>query len=92
MLPLVKYLDPRTGYDVNRLTASHFTQYDGTVFNTNAGIDFTSNNLRYEAHGNILTMNQKGFTIGTSTPIDRLTYSYQTSSNKIAQVNDGCWQ
>ena len=33
-------------------------------------------------------MNQKGFKIGGSTFIDQLTYTYQTNSNKLSQVND----
>jgi hypothetical protein len=48
-------------YDnVNRLTTANFTQYTGSNFNQTAGINYTANNLSYDANGNILGMNQYG--------------------------------
>ena len=76
-------------YDyVNRLTAANFTQYNGSGFDVSAGIDFTTNNLSYDANGNILSMSQKGFMLGGSNYIDQLAYAYQSNSNKLSQVTD----
>ncbi len=76
-------------YDnVNRLTAANFTQYNGSGFDLSAGIDFTTNDLSYDANGNILTMRQNGFMVGGSNPIDELKYTYQSNSNKLNQVYD----
>ncbi|WP_207622383.1 DUF6443 domain-containing protein [Niastella koreensis] len=75
-------------YDaVNRLTGAAFTQYDGG-FNTTAGVDFTVSNLTYDANGNILSMDQKGLKVGTSSEIDKLRYTYQDYSNKLKNVMD----
>ncbi len=54
-------------YDpVNRLTGANFNQYNGSNFDKSAKIDFSVNNLSYDANGNILTMTQEGFTVGGS--------------------------
>ncbi|HEY4061756.1 MAG TPA: DUF6443 domain-containing protein [Puia sp.] len=77
-------------YDnVNRLTGATFLQNpSGSTWNTTA-MDYSVSNLHYDANGNILSMNQNGFKIGApASLIDQLTYSYQTSSNKLIQVND----
>ena len=79
-------------YDaVNRLMAADFNQYTGTSFNKNAGLDFSASSLNYDANGNILSMNQMGLKTGatSSVPIDLLSYSYQSGSNKLQQVADG---
>ncbi|MEQ1676747.1 MAG: DUF6443 domain-containing protein, partial [Chitinophagaceae bacterium] len=77
-------------YDkVNRLQSADFTQYTGSQWSTSAGLDFTANNLGYDANGNILTMNQKGWKLGGSSLIDQLSYTYETGSNKLKQVLDG---
>ncbi|HLK28701.1 MAG TPA: DUF6443 domain-containing protein [Puia sp.] len=76
-------------YDnVNRLTAANFNQYNGSSFDKSAGIDFSVSNLSYDANSNILTMQQKGFTVGGSNFVDQLKYTYQTNSNKLSQVYD----
>jgi hypothetical protein len=49
---------------------------------------FSLSNLSYDADGNILTMNQKGFKVNASSLIDQLSYTYQTNSNKLAKVTD----
>ncbi len=74
--------------DVNRLTAANFLQNTTGSAWDNGYIDFTTGNLKYDANGNILTMNQKGFKVGGSVYIDQLAYTYQTNSNKLSQVND----
>jgi RHS repeat-associated protein len=79
-------------YDnVNRLTASNFTQYTGSSFNQTAGINYTANNLSYDANGNILSMTQYGLTSATATAsvaIDQLTYTPITGTNKLQSVSD----
>ena len=76
-------------YDnVNRLTAANFLQNTTSSSWDNGYIDFTTGNLKYDANGNILTMNQKGFKVGGSVFIDQLAYTYQTNSNKLIQVYD----
>ena len=75
-------------YDaVNRLTGADFNQYTGG-FNKDAGMDFSVSNLSYDANGNILFQNQKGWKVGGSNFIDQLNYSYQLNSNKLSQVTD----
>ena len=78
-------------YDtVNRLTAANFLQNpSGSTWNTTA-MDYSVGSLTYDANGNILSMNQKGFKVGAPGGlIDNLTYSYNTSSNQLLGVNDG---
>jgi RHS repeat-associated protein len=76
-------------YDnLNRLIAANYVQNTSGSTWDNGYIDFTVNNLTYDANGNILSMNQKGFKVGGSALIDQLTYTYQTNSNKLSQVND----
>ncbi len=76
-------------YDnLNRLTGADFNQYSSGAFNKTAGIDFSVSNLSYDANGNILAMNQKGWKLGGSALIDQLAYSYQSNSNKLLQVTD----
>jgi RHS repeat-associated protein len=74
--------------EVNRLTGANFTQYNGSGFDQSAGINFSVGNLNYDANGNILTMEQKGFLVGGSSFIDQLQYTYQTNSNQLIQVYD----
>lgn len=79
-------------YDnVNRLMTANFTQYTGTSFNQNAGINYTVNGLGYDANGNITQMTQYGLataTATTSVAIDQLTYTYITGTNKLQSVSD----
>ena len=76
-------------YDYNnRLKTAEFNQYTGSSFNKTAGVDFSVSNLTYDANGNILTMQQKGLKINSSTVIDHLSYSYSSNSNKLLQVTD----
>ena len=76
-------------YDnVNRLTAAAYLDNKNGSWNTTS-MDFSVSNLNYDANGNILSMHQNGFKIGAaSSPIDQLAYTYQTNSNKLAQVYD----
>jgi Domain of unknown function (DUF6443) len=77
------------GYDnVNRLTSADFHQNsNGSAWDNNY-LDFSVNNLTYDANGNILSMNQKGFKINGSALIDSLKYTYATNSNKLSRVDD----
>jgi RHS repeat-associated protein len=76
-------------YDaVNRLTGADFNQLNSNSFSKAAKIDFSVSGLTYDANGNILTMNQKGWKLGGSVTIDSLLYTYNTSSNKLLNVLD----
>jgi RHS repeat-associated protein len=76
-------------YDnVNRLTAAAFTQNSSSTNWDSATVNFSVSNLRYDAGGNILSMNQAGLKMTSSTLIDQLTYSYLSNSNKLSQVQD----
>ncbi|HEY8958629.1 DUF6443 domain-containing protein [Chitinophaga sp.] len=77
------------GYDkISRLASANFLERNGTTWGK-TNMDFTVNNLAYDANGNILTMNQMGKN-GTAAPslIDQLTYTYRSNSNKLAKVAD----
>ncbi|WP_157309901.1 DUF6443 domain-containing protein [Chitinophaga tropicalis] len=78
------------GYDkVNRLTVADFTQQNsGSSLWTNDKVDFSVNNLLYDANGNINSMTQKGMVGSSVATIDQLSYSYQTNSNKLLAVAD----
>ena len=72
-------------YQTNR---RHFNQNSSGSTWSNSLIDFTVSNLSYDANGNILTMNQKGFKVNASAVIDQLSYTYQANSNKLLKVTD----
>ncbi len=76
-------------YDAaNRLTDADFNQYTNSSFNKTAGVDFSVSNLTFDANGNILTMNQKGWKMTGSVTIDQLAYNYYNGSNKLLNVID----
>jgi len=78
-------------YDnVNRLTgATYLDNHSGTGWDHSA-MDYTVGGLTYDANGNIQSMIQNGFKIGSpGNPIDSLTYMYKPGSNKLMQVFDG---
>jgi RHS repeat-associated protein len=79
------------GYDydaVNRLLKADFTQYTSSSWSTAAGFDFSVSNMSYDANGNILTMNQKGWKPGGSITIDSLLYTYTANTNRLLNVLD----
>ncbi|MGH2644800.1 MAG: DUF6443 domain-containing protein, partial [Chitinophagaceae bacterium] len=51
-------------------------------------MNFSVSNLSYDANGNILTVNRDGLKVNQSSPIDELSYTYETNSNKLQQVTD----
>lgn len=83
-------------YDaVNRLATADFNQHSGGTFNKTAGIDFSvsgtpanNNQIKYDPNGNILFMYQKGWKLTGSDFIDKMNYSYYTTTNKLKQVTD----
>ncbi len=76
-------------YDAaNRLTGAAFKQNtSGSTWN-NSNVNFTVDNLGYDANGNILGMRQYGWQPGSSNPIDNLSYTYYDHSNKLKNVID----
>ncbi|HEY4108232.1 DUF6443 domain-containing protein [Puia sp.] len=79
-------------YDaVNRLTgAAYVDNGSGSGWGTTK-MDYSVNGLTYDGNGNILTMLQKGFKVGTpAAVIDSLHYRYEDggTSNKLTQVAD----
>ncbi|MDF2191496.1 DUF6443 domain-containing protein [Paraflavitalea sp. CAU 1676] len=78
-------------YDaVNRLTNAGFKQFTGNTFNLNAGLNFSTTGITYDANGNIITMNQWGWKAGASLLIDSLLYTYcnNGNSNRLQGVWD----
>jgi len=80
-------------YDnVNRLLGAAYHQNTtGGDWTDNTKMDFSVGNLSYDANGNIMTMNQNGFKVGSPTGlIDQLSYLYKNggASNQLIQVND----
>ncbi|THU38518.1 RHS repeat-associated core domain-containing protein [Niastella caeni] len=76
-------------YDnISRLTAAGYVENtSGTTWN-NTQLDFSVSNISYDANGNILTMQQKGWKAGSNITIDNLTYNYNTNSNQLKNVID----
>ncbi len=77
-------------YDnANRLMAADFSQNirNTTTWN-HATTDFSVSNITYDGGGNLLSMSQKGLTIGGSVTIDSLKYQYYSNSNQLQKVND----
>lgn len=76
-------------YDaVSRFSRADFTQYTGSTWNTDAGVDFTVKDMNYDPNGNILSMTQKGYKLTGSSVIDSLVYGYNSSSNRLAYITD----
>jgi len=74
--------------ETNRLASAAFTQYAGSSFVTTAG-DFSVGNLTYDKNGNMQSMTQNGvLASGASSAVDRLAYTYQPGSNRLAKVMD----
>ena len=77
-------------YDAsNRLKKADFTQYTGG-WNTNAGINYTLDNVSYDGNGNITALKQYGLKVTTSMVIDDLEYKYLNTdfSNKLLSVKE----
>jgi len=74
-------------YDqANRLTAANFSQItpaNGQV------VDYTVTIPGYDANGNILYMNQKGYRLGAPAGmVDQLAYNYYAGTNRLQNVVD----
>jgi RHS repeat-associated protein len=84
------------GYDTaNRLLFADFNQYSGSGWDKTQGVDFSSimgdgatPASAYDANGNIQAMKQNAWQLGGSQPIDGLSYTYYTNSNKLKNVID----
>jgi RHS repeat-associated protein len=75
--------------DVNRLTGGLFQQNTSGSSWDSSTVCFSTSGLSYDANGNILSMNQKGYLAGGSSLIDQLAYSYPAGSNQLGKVVDG---
>ena len=76
-------------YDAaNRFLSADFNQLNSNSFSKSAGIDFSVSGMSYDANGNILSMNQKGWKLGGSLKIDSLQYGYFSGTNKLQYVYD----
>ncbi len=78
-------------YDpANRLTAAAFLQNTTGMSWDKTQIDYSASGITYDANGNLVTMTQRGFTVGGSSVIDSLTYNYinPDSSNRLIEVTD----
>ena len=76
-------------YDpADRLASANFNQYTGSGFDKSAGLDFSVSNLQYDANGNIGYMQQNGWKLGGSVPIDKLTYAYNANSNQLSSITE----
>ena len=79
-------------YDnANRLLAANFKQRgNNTEGWNNTNVDFSSKEISYDENGNLLGLTQMGIVPGSNTPvmIDKLTYQYQSYSNKLKRVDD----
>jgi RHS repeat-associated protein len=81
--------------DASKLMGADYNQQFGSTWgksdpgNPQHALDFSVSGLGYDANGNIDSLTQKGFKLGAPTnPIDELTYTYGTASNKLLQVMD----
>jgi RHS repeat-associated protein len=82
-------------YDgANRMLRADFTQ-NNSGWNNSAAVDFSvkmgdgiNSASAYDVNGNVLAMTQFGLKGNTSTPIDKLTYTYFPNSNKLMGVVD----
>ncbi len=60
-------------YDnLNRLSLATFVQNTAGTAWDSTNMNFTTSGLTYDANGNIMSMSQNGFKVGTSAPIDQL--------------------
>lgn len=76
-------------YDAaNRFLSADFNQLNSNSFNKAEKIDFSVSGMSYDANGNILSMNQKGWKMGGSVTIDSLAYGYVSGSNRLDYVTD----
>jgi RHS repeat-associated protein len=85
-------------YDAaNRLLQGLFEQEDGTNSWNSTTMNYTNKmgdginaTSAYDDNGNIKAMTQYGWKLGvaSSTPIDNLTYTMETGSNRLKQVTD----
>jgi RHS repeat-associated protein len=63
----------------------------GTYTSTQAGENYSLNNVTYDFNGNITALSRSGATNNTFTNfgnVDNLNYTYQSNSNKLSKIQD----
>jgi len=76
-------------YDpAGRLSTADFNQYTGGIFDKSAGLDFSVPSMQYDANSNITFMQQNGWKLGGSAPVDKLTYAYSPNTNQLLSVTE----
>ncbi|WP_343745234.1 DUF6443 domain-containing protein [Chitinophaga sp.] len=71
----------------NRLTAAVFSQGTSGGWSNNE-VDFTTDNVSYDANGNLLGMNHRGMVNNARADVDKLSYRYNDNSNQLKSVYD----
>jgi hypothetical protein len=75
-------------YDkVNRLLSAPYLESTSPNSWGNSYINFSVSNLSYDGNGNIGNLQQYGFLVGGSQPIDNLSYSYVGGQNNTTGAN-----
>jgi RHS repeat-associated protein len=71
-------------------TAAYLQNTSGSVWDKTY-MDFSVNNINYDANGNITALSQNGFILGGTQSLDNLAYTYSASgiSNRLQNVIDG---
>jgi RHS repeat-associated protein len=72
-----------------RMSLAAFTQQNsGATGWTNDRVDYTVNNLKYDANGGLISMDQSGLKGPVKTKVDSLQYGYIDQGNRLSFVTD----
>ncbi|QOD67375.1 hypothetical protein HF329_33555 [Chitinophaga oryzae] len=75
-------------YDpADRLKGAAFSQISAGNWQ-NTQVDFTANNISYDANGNLMSMNHRGQLNNAPADVDKLAYRYNDNSNQLKSVYD----
>ncbi|PWV47154.1 RHS repeat-associated protein [Chitinophaga sp. S165] len=72
-----------------RMTLAAFNQQNsGTTAWTNDRVDYTVNNIQYDANGGLIRMDQSGLKGPVKAKVDSLQYGYLNQGNRLSYVTD----